>query len=248
MDKSGRFRKKKPSFSMIPNEIIRNENISLRAKGLYSLIQSYITMEEFTLYKSFLVRKCKEGKAAFDTAWKELKETGYLKQYKMNSESGFYYEYELLDSPDTDFPGLGNPGMETPGLGNRGHINNTIPNNTLLNNTDQIISINDVMDQIGYKTFADEDRLQVTEIAMLILDVLNSPDNMTIWIAKKEMMAAQVKERFRQLNQFHVAYVLECLRENTSKISAIKHYILTALYNAPTTMTSYYENKVNSQM
>ena len=100
--------------------------MSLKAKGLYSLIQSYITIEGFTLYKDTLKSACKDGRDSFDSAWKELKKQGYLKQYKMQGERGkICYEYELLDipkkkliivkdddktnSPHTDFPYTGNP-------------------------------------------------------------------------------------------------------------------------------------------
>ena len=74
----GKFRKKKSNFSMISNEIIRDDTVSLKAKGLYALIQSYITLEDFSLYKGFLLSKCKEGKKAFDAAWKELKDAGLI--------------------------------------------------------------------------------------------------------------------------------------------------------------------------
>lgn len=82
----GKFRKKKVNFSMISNEIIRDDTVSLKAKGLYALIQSYITLEDFSLYKGFLLSKCKEGKKAFDAAWKELKDAGYLIQYQMQDQ------------------------------------------------------------------------------------------------------------------------------------------------------------------
>ena len=108
----GKFRHKK-SFSVVSNEILRNDTISLKAKGLYSLIQSYITLENFTLYKGFLLSKCKEGKKAFDSTWKELKESGYLVQYQMQDPETkqFCWEYELRDSvlekPYTPNGGMG---------------------------------------------------------------------------------------------------------------------------------------------
>ena len=55
----GKFRHKKVNFSMVSNEILRNDAVSLKAKGLYALIQSYITIEDFSLYKGFLLSKCK---------------------------------------------------------------------------------------------------------------------------------------------------------------------------------------------
>ena len=53
MRNSGTFRKKKIYFSQVSNEALRDENLSLKAKGLYALIQSYITIENFILYKDF---------------------------------------------------------------------------------------------------------------------------------------------------------------------------------------------------
>ena len=82
----GKFRKKRVNFSMVSNEILRDNSISLKAKGLYSLIQSYVTLENFTLYKGFLMSCCAEGRKAFDSAWNELKTSGYLVQYRLQDE------------------------------------------------------------------------------------------------------------------------------------------------------------------
>lgn len=54
-----------------------------------------------------------------------------------------------------------------------------------------------------------------------------------------------VKSRFMKLNSGHIQYVLDCLRENTSDVHNIKQYLLAALYNASTTISSYYQAKVN---
>lgn len=98
-ERNGRFRKRN-NYSMVSNYILRDDDISLKAKGLYALIQSYITLDNFTLYKSFLMSRCCEGERAFDSAWKELKEAGYLKMYKIREGAKtFVYEYELLDDP-----------------------------------------------------------------------------------------------------------------------------------------------------
>ena len=253
---SGRFRKKKVNFSMVSNTIIRDENVSLKAKGLYTLIQSYITMENFTLYKDFLVTKCKEGSSSFDCAWKELKKLGYLKQYKINSREGFYYEYELLDSPDADSPGMGNPCVGNPCVGypvmgypdveNMGDINNTIKNNILNSNTDPIISSADVMDMIGYDAFPVEDKTWLDEIVMLITEVFGMRDDKPVRISRDYISAASVKERYDKLNMGHIRYVLDSLRQNAGEIGNVKNYLLTTLYNAPTTMNTYYQNQIHN--
>lgn len=105
MDKNlnGSFRKKKIYFSQVSNAALRDIELSLKAKGLYALIQSYITIEDFTLYKSTLKNSCIEGEKAFESTWKELKEKGYLIQYRMQTSKGtYYYEYELLDEANLE--------------------------------------------------------------------------------------------------------------------------------------------------
>jgi len=136
----GSFRKKKVYFSQVSNTALRDENLTLKAKGLYSLIQSYITLENFTLYKNTLMKQCKEGRDGFNSAWKELKKVGYLVQYKIKNENGTYnYEYELLDEPCTENPHTEKPHLENPHTENT-YIYNTNSNNTDLNNTNSTCS------------------------------------------------------------------------------------------------------------
>lgn len=102
--KSGQFRKKKIYFTQVSNVALRDSSLSLKAKGLYSLIQSYLTIEDFTLYKNTLKKHLKEGEKAFESAWKELKDAAYLIQYRLQDPKTkqFYYEYELLDEPNIE--------------------------------------------------------------------------------------------------------------------------------------------------
>jgi len=158
----GRFRKKRVNFAMVSNNIIRDDSISLKAKGLYALIQSYITLEDFTLYKGFLQSRCSEGKKAFESAWKELKDTGYLVQYRMQDEKHqFYYEYELLDEVQDPVPQKGYTGKggtsESDSTANGVDNNNTNQSNILNNNTESnhIISAEDVKRQIDYHCYRD---------------------------------------------------------------------------------------------
>ena len=98
-NQNGAFRKK-VKFAMVSAIALKDKNLSLRAKGLYSMIQNYITLEDFIIYKNYLVSICGDGKSSFDRAWDELKMNGYLKQYLMQDKEGkIYYEYELLDEP-----------------------------------------------------------------------------------------------------------------------------------------------------
>lgn len=102
------FFKNKTAFVPIPQVIAKDKELSLKAKGLYLLIQSYITIPNFKLYKSYLMSMCVEGQCSFDSAWNELKNKGYLKIFKIAKADtkGFYYEYDLLDTAEPDTPSL----------------------------------------------------------------------------------------------------------------------------------------------
>ncbi len=76
-------------------------------------------------------------------------------------------------------------------------------------------------------------------ILQLICDVLTSTAE-TIRIGNENIPNPKVQSRFRRLDFEHVAYVLDSLRETTSKIKNIRAYLLTALYNAPLTIGPYY--------
>jgi hypothetical protein len=92
----GFFRSKK-GFTVVQNEITKDATISLKAKGLYLVIQAYITMPDKKWTKADFMRFAKEGSKAFDGAWKELKDTGYLKVHIMSDNGRWRTEYELLD-------------------------------------------------------------------------------------------------------------------------------------------------------
>lgn len=261
---NGRFRKKRVNFSIVSNEVIRDDTISLKAKGLYSLIQSYITLDGFTLYKGFLKSKCREGKKAFNSAWNELKDSGYLLQYRMQEPETkkFFYEYELLDQKQAITPKGGN-GYNNPipqkgynGLGGisvreyteNGETNNTDKSNTNENNIYQVISYEDVTEQIDISQFPFSMEDQAREIALLITDIYNLPDEATIRVSGIARTAKEVKDRFRLLDHYHIEYVIEEISKTSTTVSNKRNYLITAIYNAPTTLSTHYQILVNTGM
>ena len=46
----------------------------------------------------------------------------------------------------------------------------------------------------------------------------------------------------------YVQYVMDCMKDNTTYVRNIKKYLLAALYNAPTTINSYYSSLVQHDM
>lgn len=69
-----------------------------------------------------------------------------------------------------------------------------------------------------------------------------------IRVAGDDHPAEVVKGRFMKLEARHIRYVLKCLMENTTKVRNMKQYLLAALYNAPTTVSSYYQAWVNNDL
>ena len=57
-----------------------------------------------------------------------------------------------------------------------------------------------------------------------------------------------VKSKFLKLNQMHIEFVLDCMKNNTTEIRNIKKYLLAVLFNAPSTMDSYYTSLVAHDM
>ena len=88
----------------------------------------------------------------------------------------------------------------------------------------------------------DKDRLD--EIVEIMLETVCTARK-TIRIAGDDYPAELVKSKFMKLNSSHVEFVLDCMRENTTKIRNIKQYLKAVLFNAPSTIDSYYTALVN---
>lgn len=69
-----------------------------------------------------------------------------------------------------------------------------------------------------------------------------------IRIGGEEYPYELVKSKFLKLNSGHLEYVMECMKNTTTKIGNIKAYMITALYNAPNTINHYYQQEVNHDM
>ena len=70
----------------------------------------------------------------------------------------------------------------------------------------------------------------------------------TIRIAGDDYPADVVKSRFMKLDNSHIEYVISSIQENTTYVRNIKKYLLAALFNAPSTINSYYSALVRHDM
>ena len=177
-------------------------------------------------------------------------------------------ELPSLENPITDkkinSPSLENPSTENPTqlntkLLNTKYINQSYQdnNNININNTyrcDEMDSIDkidrkeikaELKKQLNYENLIsrnEADKKQINSINSIInilADVMSSRSQ-SIRIGGENKPLEEVIQRFKQLTDKHIAYVLECLNKNADKPRNIRAYLLTSLFNAPSTMDCYY--------
>ena len=83
----------------------------------------------------------------------------------------------------------------------------------------------------------------VESLLELIVDIVCSTSS-TIRIGGTLIPIETVKKRFLELDSSHIEYVIDSLKQTTTKIHNIRAYLLTALYNAPVTIGPYYSAAV----
>ena len=91
------------------------------------------------------------------------------------------------------------------------------------------------------------DRERLDGFVELMAEILSSSRE-TIRINREEMSAEVVKGRLLKLDSGHITYVMDCLDKNTTSVGNIRAYILSALFNAPTTIRQYYTSMVNHDL
>lgn len=108
-----------------------------------------------------------------------------------------------------------------------------------------------VKENIEYEYLVDNcsigDGGYIDEMVELIVETI-SVKRESVRIAGAEYPFQLVKGKLLKINSSHIRYVLECLHRNTTKVHNVKAYLLTSLYNAPSTIDNYYRAEVNHDM
>lgn len=288
-------------FTVMSNYHLRDVELSLKAKGLLSLMLSL--PEDWDYTTKGLACICKDGVDSITSALKELENHGYLTRQRIRYGNGRLGDItytiherpvgqeakeereELPESgkPEPEKPERENPRQVNPGQANLKQAEpeqesptqlNTKESNTDGLNTYQSIypeepgaaaqcqDRTDGMDRmeladayreiicenIEYSILAERHGKQrMDETVELILEVILSK-RPYIRIAGDDFPREVVRSRFLKINSSHVEYVFDCIDKNTTKVGNIKVYLLTALYNAPATMDSYYRAEVNHDL
>ena len=70
----------------------------------------------------------------------------------------------------------------------------------------------------------------------------------TTRIAGSDFPHEVVRSRLLKLDSEHIRFVMDCMQKNTTEVRNMKQYLLTVLFNAPTTISNYYTAQVNHDM
>lgn len=275
---------KTKDFTVMSNFHLRDVELSLKAKGLLSLMLSL--PEDWDYTTKGLACICRDGVDSITSALKELENHGYLTRQRTRYENGrlgdiTYTIHEKPvsgeaevrlpepEKPERENPGQASPKQEELKQGKPAQLN-TEQSNTDRLNTHQSIhpavpeaaGCHDGMDRMelaeAYREIICENieysilagrhgKQRMDETVELMLEVVLSK-RPYIRIAGDDFPREVVRSRFLKINSSHVEYVFGCIDNNTTKVGNIKAYLLTALYNAPATMDSYYRTEVNHDL
>mgnify|MGYP000950444838 CR=1 FL=1 len=107
-----------------------------------------------------------------------------------------------------------------------------------------------ILENIDYDVLASDphvDREQLDEIVDLVQETVCSTRS-RIRVAGNDYPTEVVRSKLLKLNGEHIRFVMDCLNQNTTRIRNIRQYLLAALFNAPSTMNSYYTALVAHDM
>ena len=107
-----------------------------------------------------------------------------------------------------------------------------------------------ILENIDYDALAGDpcvDREQLDEIVDLVQETVCSTRS-RIRVAGNDYPAVVVRAKLLKLNSEHIRFVMDCLKQNTTRIRNIRQYLLAMLFNAPSTMDSYYTALVAHDM
>ena len=276
-------------YTVMSNHHLRNHELSLKAKGLLSMMLSL--PDDWNYTTRGLAKICKEGVDAIGGALRELEAAGYIVRHQMRDRQGRISDTEYViyeqpqpkapdtPQPDTASPDTENPYLDSPDTEKPAELNieksKTQKSNTQGSSTDSIpfretaaarpperkgrdaMSVEEmqsyrdlVLENIEYDHLCREFatyREDLDEIVELIVETVCARRK-TTRIAGADFPHEVVRSRFLKLDSSHIEFVMECLHNNTTEIRNMKQYLLTVLFNAPTTISNHYTAQVNHDM
>lgn len=254
--------KSKGNYTSISNEILRDKELSAQARFMLCLMLSL--PENWKYSASGLATISGVGIGVVKSALRDLEKKGYLIRRRLRSPDGRLgvAEYEIHERPidlKSNSGSTNTPKNQIPTQADSKQVHPTLVKSTLpnkdsiktqddTNKIDQIDALRFeyrslINKRINFNRLATQyDDQRVDALVELMLDEIIC-ENPKCIIGKKEITREQLRDRFWSLNEENIKYVLDCLAINTSNIHNIRAYLLTCLYNSPTTMEYYYDSQ-----
>ena len=267
---------KTKGYTVMSNHHLRNHALSLKAKGLLSQMLSLPEDWDYTLQG--LAQINKESIDAIREAVRELERAGYIKRSRERDERGclrgtVYTIYEQPHAgPTSEEPAQALPTLENPtqlitkdtkkrkrrskdlSITDSIPFPSGFPDAPTQKRTETMGSFESyrelILENIDYdvlKNGLHVDREQLNEIVDLLQETVCSIRS-RIRDAGNDYPAEVVRAKLLKLNGEHIRFVMDCLKQNTTRIRNIRQYLLTVLFNAPSTMSGYYTALVAHDM
>lgn len=117
---------RKGGYTVLPNQILRDDSLTLQAKGLFCMMASFPEGWDFTIKGLATVAGC--GRDKISAALRNLEDSGYLLREQGHSEMGqfsanLFVLYDEKIAPLTGFPATGKPSTGKPLTENPTQIN-----------------------------------------------------------------------------------------------------------------------------
>lgn len=248
------------------NHHLRNMEISLKAKGLLSVMLSLPDNWDYTIKGLSVINK--EGLDSIRSTIHELELAGYVERQRTRDARGRFYTSEYIIREKPVSPVSGNPTLDKPTL-----VCPTSDNPTQISK-EEIIKDKSITDlsithsffqaqgaegmngddergrikkQIEYDCMAERySRRQLDELVEIMLEVaLNR--SQTIRIGRdQEYPREYVQERFSKINASHIERVMDGIEDNQTPVKSTKAYLLAVLFNSVSTIDHYYSIQANT--
>ena len=269
--------KKNNGFTVTSNHPLRDPNLSNAARGLLCTMKSLPPNWNFTI-RGLAVICHDGVDAIRSQISELEKLGYLIRTRKRNEKGHFSeMEYQIVDNPIMVFPTQDAPVEENPTEINKdqqnkekrnldessfpsclpscgapfcGSIRRAETKRTESISRDHSAYREIIKENISYDQLVSEypfDRDRVDEMLELIVETVCSTKEF-IRVAGSDYPGEFVRSRFMALDMEHIKFVFDCLRENTTRIRNIKQYLLTTLFNAPTTMGNYYSQLVQHDL
>ena len=233
-------------YTVMSNHHLRNTDLSLKAKGLLSLMLSL--PEEWDYTTKGLARICKDGVDSICAGVRELEDHGYVVRERVRNANGQLgaIEYTILEQPRPPEPKREKPERENPAQLNidissnqisKKDLSSTEISNPIQSNPQPLTGLPPagarmgmdgmgareayrevIFENIGYEYLIQDSHIDREQLDEIAELIVDTvcSARKTIRVAGDDYPAEVVKSRFMKLDSSHVQYVMDCMRDNTT--------------------------------